>query len=96
MVCKKCKVSCKPIGATLRGVQLIACPSCSQVFADMPGVKTMRGGAEAARRSHKPKVVGSSPTPATKSKVQKLTKLVVKKPKVAVKGKNGSTNQKHR
>ncbi len=29
--------------------------------------KSTRGGAVAARRAHNPKVVGSSPTPATKT-----------------------------
>ena len=29
----------------------------------------LRGGAEAARRAHNPKVVGSNPTPATKIRV---------------------------
>ena len=30
---------------------------------------TMRGGAEAARRAHNPKVVGSNPTPAIGNKM---------------------------
>ena len=33
----------------------------------------MRGGAEVARRAHNPKVVGSSPAPATKKKAEELS-----------------------
>ena len=64
--CKTCHVSLKPIGETLRGIQLVCCPSCGDVRADLPGVKLTRGRAEAARRVHNPKVAGSSPVPATK------------------------------
>ena len=32
MICKKCHKACQPIGATLRGVQLVTCPSCGQVY----------------------------------------------------------------
>ena len=42
MVCKKCHKTCSPIGATLRAVQLVACPSCGQVYADIPGVVIRR------------------------------------------------------
>ena len=33
-------------------------------------IERMRGGAEVARRAHNPKVVGSSPAPATKAKAE--------------------------
>jgi hypothetical protein len=39
MICKKCKKPCIPIGATLRGVQLVGCPVCGLVYTDMPTVK---------------------------------------------------------
>ena len=94
MICNKChNKACQPIGATLRGVQLVACPSCGQVYTPdliklpvgMPAVNIMRGGAVVARRSHKPKVGGSSPSPATKKKTNQSTKnhkTVVKKRKI--------------
>jgi hypothetical protein len=89
MVCIKCHKTCLPIGATLRGVQLVGCPNCSAVYADIPGAKIVRqmpattstrGGAAAARQSHKLKVAGSNPTPATKKKDTKKTAKSNKKP----------------
>ena len=89
MVCKKCNKTCLPIGATLRGVQLVGCPNCSVVYADIPGVKVIRrmpvttstrGGAAAARQAHNLKVAGPSPAPATKKKDTKKTAKSSKKP----------------
>jgi hypothetical protein len=96
MVCKKCSKTCLPIGATLRGVQLVGCPNCNVVYADIPGVKivrrmpvttTTRGGAAAAHQAHNLKVAGSSPAPATKKKTAEkpAKKIVVKKTKTPVK-----------
>ena len=58
MICKKCHKTCQPIGATLRGVQLVACPSCGQVYTPdliklpkgMPAISITRGRAVAARQ----------------------------------------------
>ena len=107
MLCKKCQKPCIPIGATLRGVQLVSCNNCGAVYApDLPGVSLTRGRAAAAHQAHILKVAGSSPAPATKkrttkkpSKVQKHKKVVVKKTKAEVtlkKGNHGKTSQKHR
>ena len=93
MVCKKCKKSCTPIGATLRGIQLVGCPGCGLVYADIPGAQITRGGQTVSHRSHNPEKVCSTHTPATKKptvkKAVKITeKVTFKKAKVTVKSKN--------
>ena len=89
MVCIKCHKTCLPIGATLRGVQLVGCPNCSAVYADitdanivrrMPVITSTRDGAAAARRTHNLKVAGSRPTPTNKKKDKKTPTTKVKKP----------------
>lgn len=88
MVCIKCHKTCLPIGATLRGVQLVGCPNCSAVYADIPGAKIVRrmpattstrGEAAVARHARNQKVTGSRPAPVIKGKdTSKATKRVKK------------------
>jgi hypothetical protein len=42
---------------------------CKKSLCYNPQLLTTRGGAEAARRAHNPKVRGSSPLPATKKTI---------------------------
>ena len=92
VVCKKCNKTCLPIGATLRGVQLVGCPNCSVVYADIPGVKVIRrmpvttstrGGQTVSRLPHKQEKACSTHAPATKKKTAKkpVKRVVSKKTK---------------
>lgn len=71
MQCKTCKVSCRPIGATLNGTLLLACTGCGQVYADIPGIAVSRRGAEAAHRAHNPEVGRSNRPAATRQNNKK-------------------------
>ena len=89
VVCKKCQKPCLPIGATLRGVQLVGCPSCGLVYADIPTVKVIRKPKlymseedsrefiKAARKYAHP--VPAKPAAKIVNKPVKITKKVTKK-----------------
>jgi len=70
MVCKKCHKACQPIGATLRGVQLVACPSCGHVYTPdlmklppgMPAISITRVVKKPAKITSKKSVVRGGQT----------------------------------
>ena len=105
VLCKKCQKPCIPIGATLRGVQLVGCSSCGLVYADITTVKVIRKPKlympeedrrkflTAARKCAPP--VPATPAAKPAKKPVKITKkvtkkVVVKKTKTAVKPKKGN------
>ena len=82
MVCKKCHKACQPIGATLRGVQLVACPSCGQVYT--PDLIKLPKGMPAisiTRVVKKPAKITSKRSAGKKAsaRVQKSKKVIVRK-----------------
>jgi len=98
MVCKKCHKACQPIGATLRGVQLVACPSCGQVYtpdlmklpAGMPAMSITQVGKKPAKITSKKSVTVTSrrtQKETIKQKVKTLTKRSIKNNKSKSKSK---------